>query len=47
MYTRYCSDLFTDEYGDIIDFTHVYKDEDAWFDKITWIPEEPAVLLQD
>ncbi|SDB54147.1 hypothetical protein [Butyrivibrio sp. INlla16] len=47
MYTRYCSDLFPDEYGDIIDFTHVYKDEDAWFDKITWLPEEPAVLLQD
>ncbi|WP_026528275.1 hypothetical protein [Butyrivibrio sp. VCD2006] len=47
MYTRYCSDLLPDEYGDIIDFTHVYKDEDAWFDKITWIPEEPAVLLQD
>ena len=19
----------------------------AWFDKITWLPEEPAVLLQD
>lgn len=43
--TRYCEDLFPDEYGDIIDFTHVYKDEDKWFSKITWLPEEPAMLI--
>ena len=43
--TRYCADLFPEKYGDIIDFTHVYKDEDAWFDKIEWLPEEEAKLL--
>ena len=42
--TRYCRSLFPDEYGNIIDFTHVYRDEDAWFDKIEWLSEEPAVL---
>lgn len=47
MYTRYCEGLFPDEYGDIIDFMHVYKGEDGWYDKITWIPEEPAELVQD
>ena len=43
--TRYCADLFPKEYGNIIDFTHVYKDEDKWFDKIDWLPEEPAELI--
>lgn len=42
--TRYCESLFPDSYGNIVDFTHVYKDEDAWFDQIEWLPEEEAVL---
>lgn len=42
--TRYCSELFPKKYGDIIDFTHVYKNEDDWIDKITWLPEDPALL---
>ena len=42
--TRYCESLFPDRYGDIVDFTHVYKSEDTWFDKIEWVPEEEAVL---
>ena len=45
--TRYCESLFPDEYGDIIDFNHVYKDEDAWFDKVIWLPEEPARLIEE
>ena len=45
--TRYCEDLFPDEYGSIIDFTHVYKDENEWFDKIIWLPEEPAKLTEE
>ena len=44
--TRYCESLFPDSYGTIVDFTHVYKDEDAtWFDKIEWLPEEEAELV--
>ncbi len=42
--TRYCESLFPERYGRIIDFTHVYKNEDAWFEKIEWLPEEEAVL---
>lgn len=45
--TRYCESLFPDKYGVIIDFTHVYKDEDLWFEKIEWIPEEPAALINE
>ncbi len=44
--TRYCDDLFPEEYDRIIDFTHVYKEEDKWFDKITWLQEEPAKMLR-
>ena len=47
MPTRYVGDLFPDEYGDIIDFTHVYKEEHNWFDKITWLPETPARLSSE
>ena len=43
--TRYCANLFPEKYGSIIDFTHVYRDEDKWFDKIDWLPEEPAELI--
>lgn len=42
--TRYCESLFPDSYGTIIDFTHVYKGEDPWFDKITWLPEDKAEI---
>ena len=42
--TRYCESLFPEKYGTIIDFIHVYKNEDAWFEKIEWLPEEEAVL---
>ncbi len=44
MYTRYCESLFPAKYGDIVDFTHVYKNEDAWFDRIEWLPVEKAEL---
>lgn len=42
--TRYCESLFPEKYGDIFDFTHAYKDEDPWFEKIEWIPEVPKRL---
>ena len=45
--TRYCESLFPDEYGEIVDFSHVYKGEDPWFDKIVWLPEEQAYLTAD
>ena len=45
--TRYCESLFPSRYGKIIDFTHVYKNEDKWFDKIVWILEEPAVMIPE
>ena len=44
--TRYCEDLFPNEYGEIIDFTHVYKEDDPWFEKIKWLPEDPAKLVE-
>lgn len=44
MATRYGSELFPKEYEYIFDFSHVYKEEDQWFDKIIWLPMEPAVL---
>lgn len=44
--TRYCESLFPDEYGEIIDFTYVYKGEDEWFDEVTWLPEDPAELKE-
>ena len=45
MFTEHCENLFPDSYGEIIDFTHVNKDEDIWFDKIEWLPEDKAELL--
>lgn len=42
--TRYCGELFPKEYEDIFDFSHVSKAKDQWFDKIIWLPMEPAVL---
>lgn len=43
--TRYCESRFPQEYGVIIDFYHVYEDEDPWFEKIIWLQEEPARLI--
>lgn len=44
--TRYCEDLFPEKYGDIIDFTHVYREEMERFgDAIEWIPEEEEARL--
>ena len=44
--TRYCESLFPEKYGNITDFTHVYKSEDTWFEKIEWLPEEEALLVK-
>ena len=46
VFTRYCEGLFPDEYGDIIDFTHVYRREDVWFDRVVWLPEDEANLME-
>jgi len=42
---KYCEDLFPTKYGRVIDFTHVYEDEDAWIDQIEWLPENEAKLM--
>lgn len=44
VFPRYCASLFPKEYGVIFDFMHVYKSEDAWFDKVKWLPEDPAEM---
>ena len=46
VFTRHCEDLFPDSYQPIIDFTHVVRDEDPWFDKVVWLPEEEARLVE-
>ena len=43
---RYCESLFPKEYGRIFDFIHVYKDEDKWYNSVTWLSEEPACLQE-
>lgn len=42
---RYCESLFPDDYGAIVDFTHVYKGYDPWIEKIMWLSEEKAKLI--
>ena len=42
---RYCENMFPQRYGRVIDFTHVYEEEDDWIDQIEWIPEKPATLI--
>ena len=41
---KYCSNLFPSEYGTVFNFMHVYKEEDSWFDKVIWLPEDVASL---
>jgi hypothetical protein len=47
MTSRYCAEVIPEEYGKVIDFEYVEKERDRWFDKIIWLPEEPAELLLD
>ena len=44
---RYCEDMFPREYGHVVDFMHVYADDSAWFDRITWLPETAAKLSME
>ena len=44
VFPRYCESFFPGEYGPIVDFMHVFKDEDAWFDRIVWLPEDTVQL---
>lgn len=42
---KYCEGMFPKEYGHVIDFMHVYKEEYEQFgDKIEWLPLEEAKL---
>ncbi len=44
--TRYCENLFHSEYGNVIDFMHIYDDEMPILeDMIIWLPEPPAILI--
>ena len=44
--TRYCENLFPSEYGNVIDFMHIYDDEMSILeDKIIWLPEPTAILV--
>lgn len=45
MTSRECAEIIPEEYEEVIDFEYVEKGRDRWFDKIIWIPEEPAELL--
>ncbi len=45
MTSRYCAEIIPEEYGEVIEFQCVEKERDRWFDKIIWLPEEPAKLL--
>ena len=48
LFTQYCEDLFPEEYGEIVDFIHVYDDEMSLYgDKIIWLPVEEAKLQQE
>ena len=39
--------MFTEEYGDIVDFIHVFAEEMELFrDSIEWLPEEEARLIE-
>ena len=40
---RYCESMFSEKYGRVIDFIHVYQEElDTFGDAIEWLPEEEA-----
>ena len=41
-----CEEYFPEKYGEIIDFIYAYEGESGWFDKVMWLPEEHADLLQ-
>lgn len=41
---KYCESLFPEKYGKILDFMHVY-DEDDWRGQIEWLPEEDEAHL--
>ena len=43
----HCADMFPEEYGDIVDFIHVFAEEMELFrDSIEWLPEEEARLIE-
>ncbi len=44
---KYCEGMFPAKYGRVIDFTHVFEDEDEWFEQIEWIPEDEAGVVPD
>ena len=43
----HCADMFPEEYGDIVDFIHVFAEEMELFrDSIEWLLEEEARLIE-
>ena len=47
VFPAYCGDMFPEEYGNVVDFMHVFSEEADLLPYITWIPEEPAYLRDD
>ena len=42
---KYCESMFPTQYGKVIDFMHVYKEDlEKYKNDITWLPEDPAEL---
>ena len=42
---KYCENMFPKEYGRVIDFMHVYKEDLVQYkDDIIWLPEDSAEL---
>ena len=44
---RYCEGMFPKEYGRVIDFIHVYEDEEEELKLVEWLPEDAAVLIEE
>lgn len=43
---RYCEGMFPEKYGRVIDFIHVYEDEER-IKLVEWLPEDAAMLIED
>jgi hypothetical protein len=46
-FPSYCCGLFPEEYGTILDFMHVYREDmESYGDQIKWLPEECRDLIK-
>ncbi len=39
--------MFPKEYGRVIDFIHVYEDEEEELKLVEWLPEDAAMLIEE